>query len=103
MDLSSLDYRKSYGVFRQPVLGRNVCHTSQPLAAQAGLAMLAKGGNAVDAAIATAMALVVVEPSGNGSGSDAFAILWMGKAARAQCLRPLSRRLDARALRRFAP
>ncbi len=78
MDLSSLDYRKSYDVFRHPVLGRNVVTTSQPLAAQAGLAMLARGGNAVDAAIATAMALVVVEPSGNGLGSDAFAILWDG-------------------------
>ena len=38
VDLSSLDYAKSYGVFRQPVLGRNVVTTSQPLAAQAGLA-----------------------------------------------------------------
>ncbi|WP_051356376.1 gamma-glutamyltransferase family protein [Azorhizobium doebereinerae] len=64
---------------RQPVLGRNVVSTSQPLAAQAGLAMLARGGNAVDAAIATAMTLVVVEPSGNGLGSDAFAILWDGE------------------------
>ena len=53
--------------------------TSQPLAAQAGLSMLAKGGNAVDAAIATAIALTVVEPTGNGVGSDAFAILWDGK------------------------
>ena len=53
--------------------------TSQPLAAQAGLSMLAKGGNAVDAAIATAIALTVVEPTGNGVGSDAFAIFWDGK------------------------
>ena len=52
--------------------------TSQPLAAQAGLSMLAKGGNAADAAIATAIALTVVEPTGNGVGSDAFAILWDG-------------------------
>jgi gamma-glutamyltranspeptidase len=52
--------------------------TSQPLAAQAGLAMLARGGNAVDAALATAFALTVVEPTGCGLGSDAFAIVWDG-------------------------
>jgi gamma-glutamyltranspeptidase/glutathione hydrolase len=63
---------------RSPVLARNVVTTSQPLAAQAGLRMLSLGGNAVDAAIATAIALVVVEPTGNGLGSDAFAILWDG-------------------------
>jgi gamma-glutamyltranspeptidase/glutathione hydrolase len=53
--------------------------TSQPLAAQAGLRMLSLGGNAADAAVATAIALTVVEPTGNGVGSDAFAILWDGK------------------------
>ena len=50
--------------------------TSQPLAAQAGLAIMQKGGNAIDAAIATAAALTVVEPTSNGIGSDAFAIVW---------------------------
>ncbi|SDY28868.1 gamma-glutamyltransferase family protein [Citreimonas salinaria] len=64
---------------RSPVLADNVVATSQPLATQAGLAMLVRGGNAVDAAIATAAALTVLEPTGNGLGSDAFCILWDGK------------------------
>ena len=64
---------------RMPVLARNVVATSQPLAAQAGLRMLLKGGNAVDAALAAAIALTVVEPTSNGIGSDAFAILWDGR------------------------
>ena len=53
--------------------------TSQPLATQAGIAMLQRGGNAVDAALATAIALTVVEPCSNGIGSDLFAILWDGR------------------------
>jgi len=64
---------------RMPVLARNVVATSQPLAAQAGLRMLQKGGNAVDATLATAIALTVLEPTSNGIGSDAFCILWDGK------------------------
>lgn len=63
---------------RMPVLARNVVATSQPLAAQAGLRMLLRGGNAIDAAVAAAIALTVVEPTSNGIGSDAFAILWDG-------------------------
>jgi gamma-glutamyltranspeptidase len=53
--------------------------TSHPLGAQAGLRMLLKGGNAVDAAIAAAAAMTVLEPCSNGLGSDAFCILWDGK------------------------
>lgn len=62
---------------REIVYGRNgmVC-TSQSLAAQAGLDMLKKGGNAVDSALATAIALTVLEPTSNGLGSDLFALIW---------------------------
>ncbi|MCT9115639.1 gamma-glutamyltransferase family protein [Cupriavidus gilardii] len=63
---------------RVPVLADNVVATSQPLAAAAGLRMLARGGNAVDAALATAIALTVVEPCMNGIGGDAFALIWDG-------------------------
>lgn len=64
---------------RMPILAKNIVSTSQPLASQAGLRMLLKGGNAIDAAIAAAITLTVVEPTSNGIGSDAFALLWDGK------------------------
>ena len=64
---------------RRPVYApRGVVATSQPLAAAAGLAALHRGGNAVDAAIATAITLTVVQPGSNDIGSDLFAIVWDG-------------------------
>ena len=76
MNLTEYPYRSR----RSPVLACNgVVATSQPLAARAGLAMLERGGNAVDAALATAIALTVLEPTSNGIGSDAFAIVWDGE------------------------
>ena len=63
---------------RQPVLARNVVATSQPLAAQAGAAAFARGGNAIDAALAAAITLTVVEPVMNGIGGDGFALVWEG-------------------------
>ena len=60
-------------------MGRNVVSTSHPYAAQAGLKIIQQGGNAIDAAIAAAAALMIVEPVSNGLGSDCFAIIWDGK------------------------
>ena len=56
---------------------RGMVCTSQPLAAQAGLDAMKAGGNAVDAAVAAASAMTVCEPTSNGLGSDAFAIVWI--------------------------
>lgn len=66
---------------RMPVMARNCVATSQPLAVQAGLEMMRLGGNAADAAVATAAALTVVEPTANGIGSDNFALVWMKDAS----------------------
>ena len=77
--MAQFDWKLPYPSQRMPVLAGNMVATSQPLAAQAGLRMLLKGGNAVDAAVATAIALTVVEPTMNGIGGDAFAIVWDGK------------------------
>ena len=75
----TFDYRNTYRSTRLPVFARNVVATSHPLAAQAGLRMMAAGGNAVDAAVATAAVMTLVEPCSNGLGSDAFCILWDGQ------------------------
>ncbi len=77
--MSSLSWNFPYSWPRKPLLAANVVATSQPLASQAGLRMLLAGGNAVDAILATAITLTLVEPVSNGIGSDAFAILWDGK------------------------
>ncbi len=62
---------------RMPILARNIVATSQPLAAQAGLHMIRQGGNAADAAVATAAAMTVLEPTTNAIGSDAFALIYI--------------------------
>ncbi|MCU0722158.1 MAG: gamma-glutamyltransferase family protein [Planctomycetes bacterium] len=77
-----LSWSFPYPSRRMPVLARNVVATSQPLAAQAGLRMMTEGGNAADAALAAAIALVVVEPVACGVGGDAFALVWDGTRLR---------------------
>ena len=70
------DWTFPYGSQKMPLLAANAVSASQPLAAQAGLRMLYQGGNAVDSAIAGAIALTVVEPVMNGIGGDMFALIW---------------------------
>ncbi len=77
--MPSFSYDFPYTTKKLPVFASNVVASSQHLAATAGLRMLAKGGNAVDAAIASAIAITIVEPTMNGIGADAFCILWDGE------------------------
>ena len=73
------DWSAGYPSRRLPVFARNLVATSHPLAVQAGLRMMMNGGNAVDAAVAAAAVMTVVEPCSNGLGSDSFCILWDGQ------------------------
>ena len=77
--MTPFSWNNPYAWPRKPLLAQNVVATSQPLAAQAGLQMLAAGGSAVDAILATAITLSLVEPVSNGIGSDAYALVWDGR------------------------
>src|SRR5262249_52153690 len=71
---------KPYTGTRHPVFSTlGMVATSQPLAAQAGLAILRHGGNAVDSALAMSLALTVLEPMNSGIGGDLFALVWDGR------------------------
>ena len=79
---------------------QGIVATSQPLAAQAGVSMLEKGGNAIDAAIAIAAALNMVEPMSTGLGGDAFALVYLAKTRELKALNasgraPYAATLDA--------
>ena len=71
----TIAWDSTYSSRRSPMMAANVVAASQPLAAQAGLTMLDKGGSAADAAIAAAATLMVVEPVSSGLGADAFALI----------------------------
>src|SRR5512139_3582969 len=72
---------------RSPVYGRNgIVATSQPLATAAGLEVLARGGNAADAAVAAGAALNVTEPSSTGIGGDVFALYYDGETRQVTAL-----------------
>ncbi|MBY6092644.1 gamma-glutamyltransferase family protein [Maritimibacter alkaliphilus] len=67
-----------YGSRRSPIMARNMVASSHPLAAQAGLRAMDRGGNAIDAAVAAAITISVVEPTMNGIGGDGFSLVWDG-------------------------
>lgn len=72
---------------RSPVLSRRgIVATSQPLAVAAGLEILSKGGNAADAAVGTAAALNVTEPTSTGLGGDCFALYYDAAARQVSAL-----------------
>ena len=101
MKYNSLNY--PFASRRSLVYARNgmVC-TSQPLAAGVGLDMLKAGGNAMDAAVATAACMTVAEPTSNGMGSDAFALIWIEKEKKLYGLNASGRApmgIDAREIR----
>jgi gamma-glutamyltranspeptidase / glutathione hydrolase len=90
MDLDVANDRRSPFFFasrRSPVFARGgMAAASQPLAVDAGLAMLKMGGTAADAAVAMAAALAVLEPCSTGLGGDAFALFYDGSTKNVEAL-----------------
>lgn len=75
--VASMDVALSWSSRRSPVLCRHGCVAcSQPLAAEAGLSILKRGGNAADAAVAVAAALNVTAPCSTGIGGDCFCLFY---------------------------
>lgn len=72
--------RYAYPSRRNVVYARRaMACTSVPLGAEIGVDVMRRGGNAVDAAVAMAAAMPLLEPTGNGLGSDCFALVWIEK------------------------
>ena len=107
--------RFPYETLRSPAMGlRGVVATSQPLAANAGLDMLKKGGNAIDAAVATAAVLTLVEPNSTSIGGDAFIMIYIaaqkklvginasGRAPYSMTLDALNAKLDQHGMDRIS-
>lgn len=91
-----------FSSYRSPVLGRGgMVAASQPLAAAAGVQVLAAGGSAADAAVATAAALNVTEPTSTGLGGDAFALYYEAKSRRVYALNGSGRAPAALTLERL--
>jgi len=87
---------------RSPVYGRNgIVATSQPLATAAGLEILAKGGNAADAAVAAGAALNVTEPTSTGIGGDMFALFYLSETGQVTALNGSGRAPSALTLDRL--
>ncbi|RME90565.1 MAG: gamma-glutamyltransferase, partial [Anaerolineae bacterium] len=92
----------SFASRRSPALGRHgMVATSQPLAVAAGLEILRRGGNAADAAVATAAALNVTEPTSTGIGGDAFALYYEAATRRVTALNGSGRAPRALTLERL--
>lgn len=97
------DIRRRYPSSRSVVMGnKGMVATSQPLAALAGIRMLLRGGNAIDAAVATSAALNVVEPMSTGIGGDAFALVYITEDRRVRALNASGRSPYAANLEYFA-
>ena len=87
---------------RSEVMARNgMVATSQPLAAEAGLDVLRRGGNAIDAAVAASAVLSVVEPMNVGPGGDLFAVIYVARERKVYALNASGKAPAAQTLARM--